>query len=172
MIAEPKKSKKDDLDVFARTIHLGILTFGLLAWLTGGLAVFIFMRLIYGLVGPATVRFSQWVPYKKDRLEAVWEDVKTLLTFRLPDQPAHVGLAGVVQTFGLLVFCWMALTGSLMFFALVPGREAVGVLHFIEEIHEIGEGLIPVFLVLHVGAVILHALSGNHVWRKMIFLKE
>ncbi len=78
----------------------------------------------------------------------------------------------VVQTFGLLVFTWMGLTGGLMFFLLVPGQEARGVVHAIQEIHEIGEGLIPVFLVLHVGAVILHALSGRHLWRKMIFLKE
>ena len=45
-------------------------------------------------------------------------------------------------------------------------------MHVIEEIHEIGEGLIPVFLVLHVGAVILHALFGRQLWRPMIFLKE
>jgi hypothetical protein len=57
-----------------------------------------------------------------------------------------VGLAGVVQTFGLLVFFWMALTGSLMFFFLETGLEAEGIIHFVEEIHEIGEGLIPVFI--------------------------
>ena len=93
MNAQPEKSKKDDLDVFARIIHLGILVFGVLAYFTGGLAedyekaqhagftlhrflgialaVFICLRLVYGLVGPATVRFSQWVPFKRERLGAV-----------------------------------------------------------------------------------------------------
>jgi len=47
------------------------------------LAFFVCLRLIYGLVGPTTVRFSQWVPYKKERLGAVWEDVKTLLTLHM-----------------------------------------------------------------------------------------
>lgn len=84
----------------------------------------------------------------------------------------HLGLSGFVQTFGLLTFTGMALTGSLMFFYLQPGQKAGGLLHFIEEIHEIGEGLIPVFLALHAGAVLLHALAGRPKWRKVLFLKE
>jgi cytochrome b len=186
--------KKDDLGVFVRALHLGILTFGLLAYLTSGwaedyehakhlgftkhkwlgigLAFFIALRLFYGLVGPANVRFKQWVPYNKAGLLLVWEDILTLLRFRLPDRPTHQGLAGLVQTFGLLTFSWMALTGSLMFFYLEPGQKAGGVLHFIEELHELGEGVIPIFLALHVGAVLLHALTGRHLWRKMFFLKD
>jgi hypothetical protein len=46
----------------------------------------------------------------------------------------------------LLTFTWMALTGSLMFFYIRPGQKAGGLLHSTMEIHEIGEGLIPVFL--------------------------
>ncbi len=76
--------------------------------------------MIYGQVGPAMARFNAWVPYTKEKLMMVWEDILTLLRFRLPDQPSHVGLSGLVQTFGLLIFTWMALTGSLMFFYLEP----------------------------------------------------
>jgi cytochrome b len=187
-------SNKNDLDVFSRIIHLGILIPGIAAWLTGELAgdfektrhlgfnvhkwlgitlaAFVCLRLIYGLIGPKSYRFKQWLPFTKDRLKASWEDVSGLLRFRLPDRPTHIGLAGLVQTFGLALFVWMALTGTLMFFYLVPGQEARGVLSFVEEIHEIGEALIPIFLVLHVGAVILHALFGRQLWRPMIFLKE
>jgi len=89
-----------------------------------------------------------------------------------PDRPNHIGLAGLVQTFGLLTFTWMGLTGSLMFFTLKPGVMAGGPLRFIMEGHEIGEGLIPVFLALYGGAFILHALAGRPKWRKMFFLKE
>jgi cytochrome b len=187
-------AKKDDLDIFVRFLHLGILTCGLLAYLTSGwagdyehakhlgftlhkwlgigLAFFIALRLFYGLVGPANVRFKQWVPYNKAGLLLVWEDILTLLKFRLPYRQSHQGLAGLVQSFGLLIFSWMAFTGSFMFFYLQPGRKTGGVLHFIEELHEIGEAVIPIFLALHVGAVILHALTGRHLWRKMFFLKE
>jgi cytochrome b len=186
--------KKDDLDVLTRVIHLGLMVFALAAWsasrwaedyaharhlgfsvhswLGMGLATFISLRLIYGLVGPVNVRFSQWVPYTKARLRFVWEDILTLLKFRLPDRASHQGLAGLVQTFGLLTFSWMAFTGSLMFFYLKPGQETGGVLHFVMEVHGIGETAIPLFLGLHVGAVVLHALSGNHLWRRMLFLEE
>ncbi|MDP3181711.1 MAG: hypothetical protein Q8M54_02705 [Desulfobaccales bacterium] len=45
-------------------------------------------------------------------------------------------------------------------------------MHFIKEIHEVGVWLIPIFLGIHVGAVILHALAGNHLWRKTFFLEK
>jgi len=31
---------------------------------------------------------------------------------------------------------------------------------------------VPVFLGVHVTAVLLHALAGDHRWRKMFFLKD
>lgn len=194
MTSPPNISKTNDLDVFTRIIHLGMMIFGVLAWIAGdwaedyehvkhlgyivhswlgmGLTLFVSLRLIYGLTGPKAIRFSHWVPYTKSRLIFVREDIQTLLRFHLPDRPAHQGLAGLVQTFGLLTFSWLALTGSLIFFYLKPGVEVSGMVHYIKEMHEIGEGLIPMYLALHVGAVILHALTGRHLWRKMIFLKE
>lgn len=187
-------SEKYDLDVFTRIIHLGLMVSGILAWLASGwaeeyehakhlgftvhkwlgmgLAFFVTLRLIYGVVGPANVRFKRWVPYNKAGLLLVWEDILTLLKFRLPERQSHQGLAGLVQSFGLLVFSWMAITGSFMFFNLQPGQKASGPLRFIMEIHGIGEGLIPAFLALHVGAVLLHALAGRHIWRKMLFLED
>ena len=84
-------SHKNDLDVFSRIIHLGILVPGIAAWLTGELAgdfekasrlwfavhkwlgitlaAFVCLRLIYGLIGPRTYRFTQWLPYTKERLK-------------------------------------------------------------------------------------------------------
>jgi cytochrome b len=186
--------RRDDLDIFTRFIHLGILTFGLLAYLTSGwaedyqraghlgfsvhkwlgilLASFVALRLIYGIIGPRLVRFASWLPVTGKRLRTAAEDLFTLLRFRLPERPVHEGLAGVVEAFGLLVFTWMALTGSLMSFFLNPGREVRGIVQVIKEVHGIGENLIPIFLAVHVGAVILHALAGRQVWRKMFFLPE
>jgi cytochrome b561 len=80
-------------------------------------------------------------------------------------------LAGVVQTFGLAVFAWMALTGSMMALWLYPGQKAGGVVHAIKEMHEPGLWLILAFLVIHVSAVALHALAGDNLWRRMFFLK-
>jgi cytochrome b len=181
-----------DLDDLTRFTHLGLTIFGILAFFTGlmagdykrvhhlgfslhkwlglSLAFCVFFRLWLGFYGSREVRFSQWLPYTRERLLMVLEDIVNLLRLKLPDRPSHQGLAGVVQSFGLAVFSWMALTGALMFLFLEPGRRAGGVLHFVKELHEIGLWLIPLFLGIHVGAVMLHALAGNPVWRRTFFL--
>jgi cytochrome b len=188
------KSGSNELEDISRVIHLGLTVFGLSAWATGFLAddykrmeplgfsihswlgvsfaFFLFLRIGYGFWGSDDYQFAKWVPYTKERLLAVFEDLWTLIKFKLPDRSTHVGLSGLVQTFGLAAFAWMAITGSLMFFYLTPGSKAKGSLHLIKEMHEAAVWLIPIYLGIHIGAVLLHALSGDHRWRRMFFLKE
>ena len=190
----PDASKLDEIDLGTRIIHLGLMVFGVLAWLVSGwaddykrashlgftihswlgmgLSVSIALRLIWGLIGPESARFTRWVPYTKERLLLAWEDVLTLLKFQLPQRPLHQGLSGLVHAFGLVVFSWMALTGTLMFTYVVPGQKMQGIMRLVKELHEMGDVAIWVFLGLHVGAVLLHALAGDHRWRKMLFLTE
>jgi cytochrome b561 len=54
----------------------------------------------------------------------------------------------------------------------MPGHKARGVLHTIKEMHEAVIWLIPIYLGIHIGAVVLHALAGDHRWRRTFFLKE
>jgi cytochrome b len=188
------KSSPSELEDISRVIHLGLTVFGISAWATGFLAddykrlehlgfsihswlgislvFFLILRIGYGFWGPEDYQFTKWVPYTGDRLRAVREDLWTLIKFKLPQRPAHLGLSGLVQTLGLAAFAWMGLTGSLMFFYLTPGHQSRGFLHLIKEMHELGVWLIPIYLGIHVGAVLLHALAGDHRWRQMFFLKE
>ncbi len=181
------------LDTVTRLLHLGLAAFGIAAWLTGDWAggyqqaehlgfdmhrwlglvfsVVIALRLVHGVLGPRRIRFSQWLPYTPDRLRLAWQDILDLLHGRLPQRPSHEGLSGLVQAFGLAVFGWMAITGSLLFVLLEPGREA-DTLEWLLELHEVGEGLIPIYLAIHVAAVVVHALLGHDVWRRMFFLKN
>lgn len=185
---------REELEGITIFLHAGLMVLGVLAWLTGqwagdykklhhwgfsihrhigiGVAFFLILRIVYGFVGSATARFATWVPYTQARLKLVWEDLLTLVKLRLPDRPTHQGLSGLVETFGLAVFAWMAATGTFMHYFLRPGQKAGGAVHFIKELHEAGELLIPVFLAIHIGAVFLHALAGDHRWRKMFFLSE
>lgn len=187
-------AKNETLGIHAIIVHLGLTIFGIIAWLTRGLAddykrlehigftihtwlgigacLFILLRLLLGLFGPSNVRFTEWLPYTKERLIPVFEDISGLLKFRLPERQTHQGLAGIVESFGLAVFLWMSLTGIMLFIYLEPGYKARGVIHLIKELHEIGKIFIPVFLSIHAGAVILHALSGRHLWKKMFFIGE
>jgi cytochrome b len=183
-----------ELEDISRVIHLGLTVFGISAWATGFMAddykhvqhlgfsihswlgiifaFFLLLRVGYGFCGPDDQLFLRWVPFTRDKLRLVFEDLWTLIKFKLPDRPTHEGLSGLVQTFGLAAFAWMAVTGSLMFFYLTPGTKAKGFLHPVKEMHEAGVWLIAVYVGIHVGAVLLHALAGDHRWRRMFFLKE
>ncbi len=184
----------EELDGFTIFLHFGLMGFGVLAWLTGewagdykqfqhlgftvhkmlglGVALFIAARLFHGFWGPQAARFANWVPYTLERLRLVFEDITTLLRLKLPDRPSRQGLAGLWEAFGLAVFTWMTVTGVSMFLFLTPGHKTRGFMHGVKELHELGENLIPIFLAVHVAAVVVHALTGDHRWRKMFFLQE
>lgn len=181
-----------EIDVVTRVLHFALVIFGVAAWLTGDLAdeyehgvslgftihrwvgisaaVSVGARLVWGLVGPRSARFATWLPATRERLRLVVEDVQILLRFQIPERPPHQGLAGVVQTIGLLIFGWVAATGSVLFFALEPGVRPGHLLDFIGGLHAFGEALIPAFLAVHVGATIAHALAGDRRWRTVFFL--
>jgi cytochrome b len=194
MDTSPDFPQKDEFDYFTRFLHAGLAVGGTLAWLLGGLAgdykrashlgftvhswlgitvsLLVLLRIMYGLWGPPNVRFAEWCPCTRERLLAAWEDVLTLLRLQLPQRAAHEGLKGVVQGFGLLVFSWQALTGTLLFYGLQPGAKARGVVHFVKEIHEIGNWLIPIFLILHLAGTFLDAVWGEQKWRRMFFFEK
>jgi cytochrome b len=189
-----KNSKSEELDSFTIFLHFGLMMFGVLAWLTGdwagdykkvshlgftvhkmlgvGTALFVAARLFHGFCGPEAARFVNWVPYTPERVKMVLEDIRSLFTLKLPERAPHQGLAALWESFGLAVFTWMTATGLLMFLFLIPGQKAHGAVRLVKELHEYGEWLVPIFLAVHVGAVILHALAGDHRWRTMLFLQS
>jgi cytochrome b len=181
------------LDVPTRALHLGLLVSGTWAWWIGedagdyhkpvhdgytlhlyvGLtfAAFLALRLLYGFFGPQALRFTAWVPWTRERFAAVEADVRTLLRFQMPEPVTHRGLNAMVQSLGLLFFTWQAASGTLMSMTLVPGQRAVGWLHDLKEVHQTASVWIPTYLVLHAGAAVLHAFTGKHIWKKMVFLE-
>jgi len=149
--------------------HLG---FTLHSWIGMSGAFFVLLRVVLGVVGPVELRFSRWVPYTRERLSSVKEDIIGLFSMRLPDRPTHVGIAGLVQALGLFVFFVIAVSGIFLFFTIEPGHKSRGLVHDVKEFHEVGLYLITLFLSMHVGAVTMHALRGHHLLRKIFFLKE
>lgn len=187
--------EQDKLDFTTLVLHAGITVFGLAAWLTGewagdyktlthagfelhrflgiSLSLCILARLLYGVWGPDQVRWSALIPLDlKAWLATMTEDLQSLLKLELPDRPRFWGIKGAVQLFGLLVFSWMTLTGSLLFTYLHPGHKARGALHLLKELHEVGETLIPIFLGLHLLGVLLDALWGQKKWPRVFFLEK
>mgnify|MGYP000162021385 CR=1 FL=1 len=149
---------------YKNTLHLG---FTVHMWCGIATAFFLSLRILYGLLGPASVRFMEWVPYTRERWAWVIEDLRGLLRARLPDRPTHAGLAGAVQAAGLVIFLFMAFTGTLMALYLEPGQKATGLISLAKEVHEAFSNLVYVYLVLHVGAVVAHSALGHPVWQRM-----
>lgn len=165
-----------------RIVHLGLAVIGIAAYLTAelvedsgdlgyllhaylGLATFAFvlLRMLAGVVGPEEARFAHWALFSSEQRACVRRELAGLLRLRIPDGELHQGIAGIVQAFGLALFAWMAITGTVLF---VVG-DGDGFARAVEDAHEIGEGLIPVFLALHVGAVLVHLLSGPALVSRM-----
>ena len=178
----------DTNNVYPRTtrlVHMGLAIFGIAAYLTAEaaengsnslgyllhaylgmtLSFFIILRILQGYTGAAEARFSNWSPFSKRQAGIAIEDLKGLARFKIPERDLHEGIAGMVQAFGLVVFAWMSATGGVLFF--IDERSNEGLFEIFEELHEVGEGLIPMFLVLHVGAVILHSLKGTGFLKRM-----
>ncbi len=172
---------KNIIPIWIKWTHLGLALFGITAYLTAELAeysdgfgyylhaylgltllLFIISRTIYGVIGKPQYRFSNWFLYNRAYIKTIKEDIKDLIALKIPERTDHKGLSGLVQAFGLLVFSWMAITGTIMFYA-GSSEDSMAT-----ELHEVGETLVPLFLILHVGAVILHILFGKNNLIKML----
>ena len=172
----------------ARLIHGAVALFFIGSWATGELAehgglanpgyllhaglgllagLALAARMVYGVVGPREMRFTAWAPVTRRRLALVAEDLRGLLCLRLPHHTGRGGLAGLVQSLGLLLLLWMAASGVLLLIG-ETGVLSHAAMEAIEEVHEVGEGLVPAYLLLHVGAVMLHALAGRAIWQRMV----
>lgn len=64
----------------------------------------------------------------------------------------------------------MSLTGIALF--MLGSSTESKVFEFIEEVHEVGETLIPLYFFLHVEAVALHMFCGKPIWKKMLKFKS
>ena len=168
---------------YARLIHAGLALFGIAAFLTGelaedgadssayyihaylglSLAACILLRAIVGLAGPAAMRFSSWSPLSRRQWQLASEDVHSLMRLQVPERGMHQGLAGITQAFGLILFGWMGMTGAVLYF--LGGGNAL--FEVVEELHEVGEALIALYLAVHVGSVVAHSLAGKPIWQRM-----
>lgn len=175
---------------YAKLIHLGLATLGIAAYLTSEFAdedvtsigyllhsylglsvgVIIVLRLAVGIISQGALSFKGWSPFSIKQWQLSLDDFRSLLSLKVPKSERHQGLSGMTQAFGLFIFTWMSLTGFTLFM-LGSGTESKA-FEFFEEVHEIGETLIPLYLFLHVGAVALHLFCGKPIWKKMFKFKS
>jgi cytochrome b len=171
--------------LYAKILHSGMAIFGITAFLTAELAedgtgstgyylhaylglslmMLVVIRAIGGIAGSDCMRFSGWSPFSSRQWKLALQDVRDLIRLRVPERRMHQGLSGLTQAFGLILFSWMGLSGTGLF--LLGGGPETALFEMVEELHEVGEALIPLYLVLHVGSVIVHSLAGKPIWQRM-----
>jgi len=159
----------DMADDYKKIEYLG---FTIHKWLGITVAFLILSRIVYGLVGPQKARILTWIPSSKEKLVKAGEALLSALTYKRPAAPSHRAISGLVKFMGLVLFFWMSITGTILFFLVEPGSRSRGLLHLIMEVHEVGEELIPVYLAIHIGAAIIHAFYGQDFWRQILFVKK
>ena len=171
--------------MYAKLMHAGMAIFGITAFLTGeiaenganstgfythaylglSLAFFVVLRVISGISTTGKMRFSGWSPFSSQQWTLAIQDIRSLIQFQVPERGMHEGLSGLTQSFGLMLFGWMGATGSGLFF--LRNEPQVALFEIIEELHEVGEALIPLYLALHVGSVLVHSLATKPIWQRM-----
>lgn len=169
----------------AKTLHAGMAIFGITAYLTGEIAengansagfyihaylglsltLFVIVRLVSGIGGSGRMRFPSWSPLSFRQWKLASQDVRSLINLQVPERGMHEGLSGLTQAFGLILFGWMGATGTGLF--LLNESQQKMLFEIIEELHEVGEALIPLYLALHVGSVLVHSLAGKPIWHRM-----
>jgi cytochrome b561 len=178
-------TESNPFPLYAKCLHGGIAISGLAAFLSGelaeegmqttgyylhaclglSLAIFIGVRIYRGFTAAAPLGFSGWSPFSPRQWSRAMQDLRDLLQLRVPERGIHEGLSGLTQAFGLILFSWMALSGAGLF--LLASMPETHLLEVLEELHEVGESLIPLYLVLHVGSVVVHSVAGKPIWQRM-----
>ena len=175
---------------YMKILHGGLAIFGITAFLTAemaengsnsfgyylhavlgfSVAIFVTARIIAGIAGSGLARFSGWSPFSPRQWQRAWQDIRSLTRLRVPERGAHQGLSGLVQAFGLALFTCLGISGTGLF--LLKESPDASLFHTLEEIHEAGEGLIPLYLLVHVGSVVVHSVAEKPIWQRMWKLSE
>lgn len=139
-----------------------------------GVALFAVLMIhwLWSLVRGGPVSLAQLYPwFSRDRRAALWQDMRhylgAIVTFRLPPADEPSPLAGAIQGVGLLAATLLAATGTLIFFNVGENWQFSAWLKLVKEVHELLGPLMWGYLVVHVGASVLHEIFGHHVIRSM-----
>ncbi|MDX8411906.1 MAG: cytochrome b/b6 domain-containing protein [Mariprofundaceae bacterium] len=152
-------------------------TFEVHEWV--GLAAFalLLLRWLWGLSGHVTGGWQHLFPWisavgRKELMEDIRREVPLWFKGKVPEPSEGDAIAKSFHGFGITVGSIMAATGLIMFFGMEEGKELPGILHDIEEVHEVFSNLMWLFLAGHFFMAVFHQIRGHDVLGKMFLLRE
>jgi len=140
------------------------------------LVITLFARIAWGFIGNQYARFSDMVPYTREKLLGIWAGVKWYAGLCRKEPPAAIGHDPFASLFYLILFLALVLqaaTGLLLAgieFDMFPGTLITSGLsehgrELVEEgaeaVHEFGMAYVLFFFAAHMGGVIAHTLHDR-----------
>ncbi len=109
--------------------------------------------------------------FSRQRLAGLREDivlhVRRAARLTLPEPEHSVALSSAVQGVGLVVALVMAATGTIGYFAWTKGSAMTGLAGVAFDIHGTLANVMWGYLMVHVGAALLHELLGHRILYQM-----
>jgi len=139
-----------------------LLTFGLHEKLGMILLLVLFLHWMAWLLGKSQQGISHFFPWSvREQRRLVYAELIELLRFRLPDPETRNALAGAVQGVGIVIASLLALSGSVMFFAIAADGSMSSTVRLVREFHQTLGPVMWAYLALHAGAVLAHVALGH-----------
>jgi hypothetical protein len=157
---DDKEIQKDEKEQVSFLIH-------------GCIGTILFFSLcFYFAYGIHQSHFFKCFPFTRQKLRQSGNDIIALVRFKEPEYRRYQGVSGLIHFFGILVLCWFSVSGIIMQYFIEPDSCVPMRVLKLQEMHIKGKFLIPIYLGLHLGTVILYALSGNHLWKEIFQWKS
>jgi cytochrome b561 len=107
----------------------------------------------------------------RQRLGGLRDDVmlhvRCAARLTLPDPEHSIALSSAIQGLGLVVALLMAATGTIGYFLWTKGTAMTGLARAVFQVHVTLANVMWGYVIVHVGATLLHELLGHRVLRQM-----
>ena len=122
----------------------------------------VLMHWAWSLFSKVDGGLGHYFPTNKKARERIYEDLRSLMSARLPDSNKKGGLVGLIHGMGLIAVTGAAMTGT-AYFILAPEVGDAGFLaEGFEELHEGIATFVWAYWIGHGGVAILHHLRGEN----------
>ena len=109
--------------------------------------------------------------FSRQRLASLQDDVRLhircSMRLALPDPEHSVALSSAIQGVGLVLALILATTGTIGYFAWIEGTAMTGLAGAAFEVHGTLANVMWGYLIVHVGAALLHELFGHRILYQM-----